>query len=158
MANIVFTRIDDRLIHGQVITGWLRYSNANSILIVDDQVAKDDFMLGVLEMSAPPNTKVIAMTISDAITMLKEDSSDEKILILTKTPKPVLELVQGGLKIEHLNVGGMGYKVGREKLYRNIHASNEEIEDLKTLDSLGVNVEFRVVIDHKAIPLKEVIS
>jgi PTS system mannose-specific IIB component len=158
MANIVFSRIDDRLIHGQVITGWLSYSGAERILIIDDLVAKDPFMLGVLEMAAPPGVDVTALTIEDSITKLKSDDWDQKILILTKTPHPILALVNNGVPIDFLNVGGMGSKPGRKKLYRNIQATEEEIEILKTLQAKGTNVEFRVVIEHKPLTLDEVLK
>lgn len=158
MAEIVFTRIDDRLIHGQVITGWLRHSGANRILIVDDLVAKDSFMLGILEMAAPPGINVVALTTEDAITKLKSDDWSDKVLILTKTPKPVLDMVNADIPIHHLNVGGMGFKTNRKKIYRNIQATEEEVSDLKTLQEKGVKVEFRVVIDQKAIALDEVLN
>ncbi|MBE6083621.1 MAG: PTS sugar transporter subunit IIB, partial [Tissierellaceae bacterium] len=54
MANIVLTRIDDRLIHGQVMTAWVKQTKATRIIIIDDVVAKDDFMKKVLTMAAPP--------------------------------------------------------------------------------------------------------
>lgn len=158
MAEIVFTRIDDRLIHGQVITGWLRHSGADRILIVDDLVAQDSFMLGILEMAAPPGINVVALTTEEAIAKLKSNDWSDKVLILTKTPKPVLDLVDSGIPIHHLNVGGMGFKTGRSKLYRNIQATEEEVEDLKMLQDKGVKVEFRVVIDHKAVTLNEVLN
>lgn len=160
MKDIVFVRIDDRLIHGQVVTGWMRQSQANRIVIVDDFVAKDPFMLDILKMAAPPNVSVNAYTIEKAIELLNGEptSSNEKVLILVKTPEVILALVEAGIKINHLNVGGMGSKPGRTKLFRNIQASPEEIETFKKLADLEIDVEFRVVVDNKGVSLDEVLA
>ncbi|MGF7058167.1 PTS system mannose/fructose/N-acetylgalactosamine-transporter subunit IIB [Brassicibacter mesophilus] len=160
MLDIVFVRIDDRLIHGQVVTGWMRQTLANKIVIVDDLVAKDPFMLQLLKMAAPPNVAINAFTIEDGIELLKGEpkSAKEKVLILAKSPEVILSLVEAGVDITHLNVGGMGSKSGRKQLFRNIQASSEEIETFKKLSELGVNVEFRVVVENKGVSLAEVLA
>lgn len=160
MLNIVFVRIDDRLIHGQVVTGWMRQTLANRIVIVDDLVAKDSFMLQVLKMAAPPNVAVNAYTVEDGIELLKGEpkSANEKILVLAKSPEVILALVEAGVGITHLNIGGMGSKPGRKPLFRNIQASPEEIEAFNKLSNLGVNVEVRVIVTNKAVPLADVLA
>ena len=65
-------------------------------------------------------------------------------------------MVEAGIKIDHLNVGGMGAKAGRSKLFRNIQASPEEVEMLKKLADLGVEVEFRVVVENKGTSLANI--
>ncbi|SKC69879.1 PTS system mannose/fructose/N-acetylgalactosamine-transporter subunit IIB [Maledivibacter halophilus] len=160
MLDIVFVRIDDRLIHGQVVTGWMRQTLANRIVIVDDLVAKDPFMLKILKMAAPPKVAVNAYTLEDGIKLLKGEpkSPNEKVLVLAKTPDVILALVEAGVDIKYLNVGGMGSKPGRKKLFRNIQASPEEIEVFKKLSELGVKVEFRVIVSNKGVSLEDVLS
>ena len=58
MLNIVLTRIDDRLIHGQVVTAWAKITKANRIIVVDDEVAMDEFMVKILKMAAPRSFKI----------------------------------------------------------------------------------------------------
>lgn len=53
MENLVLTRIDDRLIHGQVMTAWIKQKNAVQVVVADDEVAEDEFMINVLEMAVP---------------------------------------------------------------------------------------------------------
>lgn len=156
--EIVFTRIDDRLIHGQVVTGWLKHSRANRIIIVDDIVANDEFMLGILEMSAPPGVEVNAYTVEKAVEILSDENSTDRVLILAKTPNVILDLVNAGVAISYLNVGGMGSNEKRQKIYRNIQASKDEIEAMKELENKGVEVEFRVVVDHKPVSFSEVLK
>ena len=74
MKNIVLIRIDDRLIHGQVVTQWIKDTNGNRILIVDDKLVNDRMMMRILKAAAPPGVKVEVMTVADAETELKQDA------------------------------------------------------------------------------------
>lgn len=159
MSKIVLTRVDDRLIHGQVISGWLRHTKGNRIVIVDEDLAKDEFMLGILEMAAPPGVPVSAYTVAEATEYLTSDKSDNaRIIVLVKSPLVVVDLVKSKVPIEYVNIGGMGSSPKRKKLYKNIQASPEEIDAMKELVDLGVEVEFRVVVENKGIDLKEVLK
>ena len=64
--GIVLVRIDDRLIHGQVMTSWLNYTSANKIMIIDDEVANDAFMKSVLKTCVPANVKLATFTVEKA--------------------------------------------------------------------------------------------
>ena len=86
MKNIVWTRIDDRLIHGQVMTQWIQYTEANEVLIIDDGVAKDSFLQMVMKSSVPGKISLKVLSVKDAIGYLNEDGKNEKIIILVKTP------------------------------------------------------------------------
>jgi D-glucosaminate-specific PTS system IIB component len=153
MLNVVLTRIDDRLIHGQVITAWSKITKANRIIVVDDEVAEDSFMVKVLKMAAPSSIKVEVFTIADAAVALETEDTGEKVIILVKTPKTVLGLVKAGVSIKELNLGGMGATQGRKQLYRNISISAEEKEMFKELLTLGVDVFLQIVPDANKMPL-----
>ena len=148
--NLLFVRIDDRLIHGQVMTSWMKIMPAKQIIVVDNKVAKDDFMLFVLQNAAPKGVKVIALTEDDAITKVKEGLK-VPTFILAKTPLSLKPLVGAGLDINEINVGGMGMKQGREKLYKNISASEEERECFKYFDEKGIRVYIQIVATAAAI-------
>lgn len=108
MLNIVLTRIDDRLIHGQVATAWSKITKATKIIVVDDAVAQDSFMQMVLKSAAPSSLKVEIYGVDDAVEILNKDDDGEKILVLVKAPMTVLSLVKAGIGIKELNLGGMG--------------------------------------------------
>ena len=72
MENLLLVRVDDRLIHGQVMTAWMKTLRADEIIVVDDRVAKDDFMLFVLQNAAPKGVKVVALSEDDAVAKLQE--------------------------------------------------------------------------------------
>ncbi len=146
----VLVRIDDRLIHGQVMTGWLKVTGAKKIIIADDFVAKDKFSLQLFKMAAPNGISVEALTVEDAARALTEDNSgDEKVIVLCKTPREPKRLLESGVEFDKLNVGGVGSKPGRKPFYRNISLSEEELSILKEIAASGVKVEFRIVPDDK---------
>ena len=85
MAEISLIRIDFRLIHGQVVTKWVKQANANRIIIVNDMLAKDEFLASVYKMAAPSNVKVDIFTIDESSQRWKENAfGDGKVLLLFK--------------------------------------------------------------------------
>ena len=134
-------RIDDRLIHGQVITVWSRQRKFTRILILDDQVAADAFMVDVLGLAAPPNIKVEAKSVEDGAKDLTSGRSDLKTtMVLMKTPESALRLYEAGLSYTQLNIGGIGNKPGRKNIFKNTAVSPEEVSILKQLLDKGVTI------------------
>lgn len=154
MLNVVLTRIDDRLIHGQVVTAWSKITKANRIIVVDDDVSQDPFMVKVLKMAAPASFKIEVHTIADAAEVVKGEDSGERVIILVKTPKAVLGLVNAGVCLREVNLGGMGAIQGRKQLYRNISISEEEKNDFKELIRLGLEVFVQIVPDAARMDMK----
>ena len=156
MSEIVLTRIDDRLIHGQVMTAWVKKTRANQILIIDEEVAKDDFMSEILKMSAPSGIDILVKGLMDAVTFLKEQESENKrLIILVKAPLTIEELVENGITIDKLVVGGMGAKANRRVLYKNISASDEERTTFKKLIDQGIPVVIHIIPDQKETDLSK---
>ena len=145
MKNIVWTRIDDRLIHGQVMTQWIQYTGANEVLIIDDAVAKDSFLQMVMKSSVPGKINLRIYSTKDAIGYVNEDAGNEKIIILVKTPEVLDQITDAGVKLESVNVGGIGAKAGRKPLFKNISVSEEEKEAFRRLLQKGVQVFLRVI-------------
>lgn len=139
MSTVSLLRIDDRLIHGQVMTGWVKHINATKIIIIDDELVHDDFMISVLEMAVPNHMTLNIFNVAQAIDVLsnvKDDGEDDKIIILVKSPIPVLALLQGGVNFEELIVGGMGVNEKRSRLYRNLAASDVERAAFREINQL----------------------
>ena len=121
MSKIVLARIDDRLIHGQVMTAWLQFVNGNRIIVIDDETANDEFLRMVMEMAVPQGIKFDAYTVDESIENLRNiESGDENIILLAKTPDVYLKLIESGISIDKVVVGGMGANSERSKFYKNI--------------------------------------
>jgi len=157
MKNIVLLRIDDRLIHGQVITQWNRVCMPTEILVVDDTTYADSFMCQVLLMAVPSDYKGNVLDVESAVRYLKEPSVGERILILVKTPEVVEQLIDKGVEIKKLNVGGMGRKTGRTTLFRNISSSEEENNCMIRLTERGLIVSIQIVPEDKEVELSKLI-
>lgn len=138
-------RIDDRLIHGQVVALWVKHLQARRIVIVDDQVAKDSFLQLVLRGAAPPGISVEVYALEQAPQALDRPEAERaKTIVLMKGPKTALGLRNAGVVYETLNVGGMGAGPGRKPFYRNISATPEELEMFRQLEAQGVTAQIQI--------------
>lgn len=156
MDNIVYTRVDDRLVHGQVMTAWVRVTGANHVLIIDDQVANDSFMLMMMKQAMPNLVTLHASTIKATKDYLEGEGKDKQIIILVKSPITLRKLWDTGVQLESIGVGGMATKGERTKLYRNISADPDERVALKELNDLGVDVFFQVTPDNNKVRFDKV--
>ena len=138
--------LDDRLIHGQVVTGWTRLRNANSILIVDEVVAKTPMMMDMFKFAAPPRIKLAAMTVADASGRLKTlDQGDERLIILAKVPSTFLRLMELGYKPADINYGAMAHKANSKNVAQNCDLTPQEIQETEQLFQSGICVWIQLV-------------
>ena len=155
--SLRLVRVDDRLIHGQVVAVWLRAIGADRIVIVDDTVARDEFLVEVLTLAAPAGVPVEVHDIATGAPRVAElTSGPEAIFVLVKTPLTALALRRAGVAFDVLNVGGMGAGPGRRSLYRTISASDEERAAFREIEALGTAVEIRIIADDRPIPFGSV--
>ena len=151
IEELGLVRIDDRLIHGQVITVWCRHQRFTRIVIVDDGMAADSFMQEVLSLAAPPDLQVDVLSIEEGINSLGETAPDrETTMVLLKSPLAAKRLYDGGLKYNALNVGGIGSAPGRKNVFKNIAFSEEEVVILKYLMDQGVEITLLTVPGEKS--------
>jgi PTS system mannose-specific IIB component len=150
-------RVDDRLIHGQVAAIWLKTVGASRIIIVDDRTARDDFLREVIELSAPAGVAVEIHDVAGGAERVKEAAAaDEAAFVLMRSPLTALQLREMGVPFDVLNIGGIGAGPDRKPLYRNISASQDELEALRRLEQMGTRVELRIVANDKAVPFTSV--
>ena len=84
--GIVLARIDDRLIHGQVMTSWLNYTGAGKIVVIDDATAKDSFLSMIIKTLVPANIKTEVTTLEKSVEVVAALPKNEKVILLSKTP------------------------------------------------------------------------
>lgn len=154
MENLVLTRIDDRLIHGQVMTAWLKNKNASQVVIVDDGVSKDDFMINVLENAVPDNIAIGIFNKEDAVEFFSEPL-EAPTAILAKTPQTLEYLIDNGIEISEIDLGGMGAKEGRERLYHTISTNEEENESFKRMIDKNIDVFIQIMPQNDKVYLKD---
>jgi len=145
MPSISLARIDDRLIHGQVIIKWLRAVPCDEILICDDQVRADPFLQKVLSLAVPPNVHLSVRSIAESVDYLSDGGPSPRVMLLLKTPHAALEILRRGICFAELNVGGMTSGPGTRRLYRSISATFAQIADLREIHRMGVRIVFQTV-------------
>lgn len=142
--NIVLARIDDRFIHGQVVTRWVKSFPAERIIVVSDQVAADVMRKSLLISVAPPEMKASVVPVDKMIKAWHSDKYEGvTAILLFARPGDVLRLVEGGVKISKLNVGGMIFEDGRQQITRSVSAAPEDIAAFRKLQSHGVVLELQ---------------
>jgi PTS system mannose-specific IIB component len=156
IKNWTLVRIDDRLIHGQVMTGWCKSKPIKKIQIVDDVVAADSFMVNVLRLAAPAGLEVVAESVEKSVKSLQENTSPETTLILMKYPKTARQLYDAGITFDALNIGGMGMGPGRKNVFKNTSISSDEYKVLKSLEDDGVKITFLSVPGEKSKEFKDI--
>jgi mannose/fructose/sorbose-specific phosphotransferase system IIB component len=157
--KIVLIRVDDRLIHGQVVVGWTRTVGANHIVVANDEVAKNNMQRTLLKMAAPAGVKVSILSVADAGAQLAaEKFSGDNVLVLVKDPRSLVGLMQAGFKLSKVNVGNCRAAEGKKRLTKEVHASPEDLAAWKELDAAGVALEAQWMPDQPRTDLNQVIK
>ncbi|MBY6277595.1 PTS N-acetylgalactosamine transporter subunit IIB [Symbiobacterium thermophilum] len=145
MPNIVLTRIDNRLIHGQVSTLWCSSVGANLILVANDKVAADPMRQSLMDMAAPAGVETRYFTLEKTINVIHKASPRQKIFIVCETPADVLKLVEGGVPIKKVNIGNMHMAEGKRQVATTVAVDDNDVAAFRRLQELGVELEIRRV-------------
>ena len=157
--NITLARIDDRLIHGQVTTVWSKVANAQRIIICNDDVYNDDVRRTLLRQAAPPGMKVNVVNIEKAVAVYHNPQyQGETVFYLFTNPQDVLTMVQQGVKIATLNIGGMAWRPGKKQLTKAVSLDAADINAFQQLDTLGVKLDLRVVASDPSVNILDKIA
>lgn len=159
MTELSLVRIDFRLMHGQVITGWLKQVSADTILIVDDQLAADKFMAQVFLAAKPAGIKVGIRSIEKAVDALKNNRfKSNKMLVLFKSVANVKKAFDMGFPLEKLQVGGLGNATNKVMISKELALSKEEADILEEMQQKGVEVTLQMTPKDSRIPLDDALK
>ncbi|UCE17989.1 MAG: PTS sugar transporter subunit IIB [Gemmatimonadota bacterium] len=155
---LVLVRIDDRLIHGQVILGWAHALHPDRIVLVNDNIAKSSWHREVYEAAVPSEIGVSILGLDRAVKYLTEREFDEeRILVIVESPRNALSLVRKGIDIKSVNVGGLHHTEGKDRLLPYVYVTNQDIDAFKELIAMGVEVECRDVPTAKKIDMRKLL-
>lgn len=159
MSNVALLRIDDRLVHGQVVTKWIQDSGANTIIIVDDVLATNSYLSNVYKLAAPKGVDVIIHSVEDFCAKEQSgDFDDLKLLLLFKSVASLVKTFDLGFFTEKVQIGGLGASAGKKLVYRTIALSADEAKQLVAILNKGVEVYFQVVPDDRPQPLESIVQ
>ena len=141
MPNILLTRIDNRLIHGQVGVTWTMTLGANLLVVADDEATGNPLMQQLMGATAKSSSAGIRFfTVQKTIDIIHKASESQKIFLVCKTPKEVRQLVEGGVPISEVNVGNMHFSPGKKQISKKVYVNDEDLADLKFLQDSGINL------------------
>ncbi|EOT41202.1 PTS system mannose/fructose/sorbose-specific IIB component [Enterococcus dispar ATCC 51266] len=157
--DIRLARIDDRLIHGQVATAWSKQTGIERILVVSDEVAQDQLRRFLLQEASPPGIKSNVISVDKMIALYHEDLlAGQKVMLLFTDPHAVARLVQGGVKLTSINIGGMRFTVGKKMLTNFVSLDQGDIKAFEYLAQQDIELELRKVPADRKVYLMELLE
>jgi mannose/fructose/N-acetylgalactosamine-specific phosphotransferase system component IIB len=152
-------RIDDRLIHGQVVVGWGQPLDIDFIVLVDDNVACCDWEQDLYRMGVPPEMELIFADVATAIKDHDRYASDKRKGILVAPDIPTMQrLVYGVSNIREVNVGGIHHRAGRVQKLRYVFLAPDEEAQLRAMVESGVKVTAQDVPAAREVPMSEILA
>ncbi len=157
---ISFVRIDDRIIHGQVVTRWSMEKPCDGILAVNDKAAKDPILKTALKSAS--TKKALIYTYDEFLTKIEQaEKSEKQYFLITKDPMTMAKLLtEANLKIKAntVNVGPQSARPGTVNVNSNADITQEEIEAYEKMAEHGYEIDFRLVPDGKSVLWSDVRS
>jgi PTS system mannose-specific IIB component len=156
---IGLARIDDRLIHGQVATRWTKETNVTRIIVVSDEVAADTVRKTLLTQVAPPGVTAHVVDVAKMIRVYNNPQyAGDRVMLLFTNPTDVERIVEQGVKITTVNIGGMAFRQGKTQVNNAISVDEKDIEAFKKLNARGIELEARKVSTDQKLKMMDLIS
>jgi len=161
MGKINIVRIDDRLIHGQVMTKWSKGLGTNAIYVIDNETASDDFMKDIyINTNSSSGLKIDVLSTDEVVEKWQQDQfgNDNVILLFKNIPAVKSVLDKDVLPVEKLNVGGISKKPDATFVIPSVGLNQADAEKLKEIEAKGIEVYFQTVPDSKKVSLDDAIK
>lgn len=140
--KIALVRVDDRLIHGQVVLGWVRMVGATRIVVADDAAAKDEMQKTLMQFAAPPGVETSILSVDEAAAALAHDGfPGDTVMVLARGPQELVRFIAAGVPLTKVNVGNVRAAAGRERLTKEVAADPDDLAAWQALDAAGVALE-----------------
>ncbi len=157
--SIELFRIDDRLIHGQVVVGWGQSLRIGFIVLVDDEVRASEWEQELYRMGVPPDVQVVFASVTEAAQQLPGWQKDGKRgIVLTGDIGAMARLAEASHAVDAVNIGGIHFRDGRRERLRYVYLSDEEAAALARLGESGIEVTAQDVPTGRRVPLAELVG
>ncbi|GFZ27267.1 mannose/fructose/sorbose PTS transporter subunit IIA [Lactobacillus corticis] len=142
----VLARIDSRLLHGQVATGWIPQLKPDRVIVVSDKVAKDELRKGMIRDAAPAGVKAHAVPLKKMEQIMKDPRfGNTHAMLLFENPEDFLKMIDAGLDVKTLNVGSMSYSEGDVNANNVLSMNQEDVDTFRELEKKGIKFDVRKV-------------
>ncbi len=134
--TLVGFRIDDRLLHGQVVENWIEALRPDVIVVASDRVAGDAFTRELYAAALPPGIRLVVAPIPAAAAAARD--STERVLLITGSAGDALALVGAGVAVSAVTVGGVHHAGGKERILDFVYLDDDDREALRRLHAAGI--------------------
>lgn len=156
--KLVLTRIDNRLIHGQVLEAWVPFVRANCIVVANDVIAGNQLKKMMMRASVPSRIRVEIATVAEAVTLMNSTQLRRcRVLLLFGTTADAVRAYRGGLEYDQLNLGNMHADEGKARFSCTLFLNSANLDDLELLDQAGVKIYSRCVPADSERPWRKLI-
>ncbi|WP_272676821.1 PTS mannose transporter subunit IIAB [Providencia huaxiensis] len=156
---IALARVDDRLIHGQVATRWTKETQVKRIIVVSDDVAKDQVRSTLLKQVAPPGVTAHVVDVAKCIRVYNNPKyAGERVMLLFTNPTDVKRIVEEGVDIKSVNIGGMAYHDGKTMVTNAVSINQEDIDAFNYLNDKNIELEVRKVSSDSKVYMMDLIN
>ena len=157
--DAIFTRIDSRLIHGQVAGTWVPHIAPQTFIAASDNAAHDQLRKSLLLQVAPAGVKTNVLDIAKAGRVYNNPKyTGMKTMFVVESPVDVVRLLDEGVKINEVNVGGVTFKTGMVQLSDAVYASEEHLEAYRELIKRGVKLTVQQLPNHSPVDLEKILK
>ena len=132
-------RVDDRLIHGQVVAGWARPLGIHALILVSDKICADEWAYNAYQLAIPEGIDFICVGIKDCQTRIKEKDTNHMMIIVSSVWE-AFRLLEEGIEVKEVNIGGLSYREGTREIAPYIYLTSEDIDAVVKLFQRGVKV------------------
>ncbi len=144
--EIVNVRIDDRLIHGQVAGMWTGTLKATRIMVVDDEVIKDDLRKRMLKMACPAGVKLSILNCETAAQKVRNGQYEgDRIFVIVKSPAALLKMQSFGYPLSEVTVGNMSNRRGTRQIIKTINVTEDDERQFRELADKGIRFYAQMV-------------
>jgi len=141
---VILIRVDDRLLHGQIICSWVPFIKADSLVVASDEAASDSLVSEIISACGCNELSVIVKSVADTVAYLNGDGGAEaRVMLVVGELRDAMRLYELGMKFSSINLGNIHHEDNGRVITPSIIVNSEDEAVLRRLRDLGVSIEIR---------------
>ncbi len=156
IKKMIIYRIDDRLVHGQVIVGWIKNLELKWLYLIDNEITENQQM--IMRLTVPQEVEFKIFNTANLKDEIDNNLLDKPGMVLVKSPSEILSLLEAGIKIKKVHLGGLHFKPGRSQYCEFIFLSPKEVEAIREILSYDTAVMVQSLPNRREIPVEKLIQ
>ncbi len=153
---IVLARVDNRLVHGQILSTWVPALGADVLVVLDDEAAENDLAKSAMEIAVPPGLDLVVDRVARALETVDALPESARAIVLVRGIEEAQRALSAGLPVTRLNLGNIHFAPDRRPVSQSVYLSPDEVRRLAAIEAAGVTVELKTLPRDAAVGLEEI--